>query len=254
MINCNICDCEQTVPLLQKNGYTVHQCTNCQLAFTYPLPEALDDQYDEQYFELYGKHWEFRIKRAQKRLGVIEMIRQKGRLLDVGCSLGYFVQAAESCGWDAEGLEISPFASALARKNGLNVKTGTLKDAGYPDASFDCVTMWDVIEHVPDPTAQMQEINRILTPGGVAVIGTPNLAHALFKIKRTNWRHLKPAEHIFYFQASNLNRLLERTGFVSVNPLQCPGRSSASARTIACELMTQLINPRDVVTVYGVKK
>jgi len=254
-ISCNICGSEVSDILLKKDGHSVYQCQVCGLAFTWPQPEAIADQYDASYFDLYRRRRKFRLKRGDTRLRRIELIKEPGRLLDIGCSLGYFVEAANARGWQAGGVEISAHASEEARKIGLDVKTGVLEDARYADSSFDCVTMWDVLEHVPDPTKHMIEVNRILPPGGLVVIGTPNLDHTRFKMQRENWRHLKPAEHIFYFMKSNISRLLDKTGFDVVHPPIIGGRvfPGSTAAAIKC-CMTRLVQINDVLTVYGVKR
>ncbi len=240
---CNICGAHTENVILAKGGHEVRRCSACGLAFTYPIPEQLEAQYDSAYFELYRKRREFRLARADARLKRIETIKKPGRLLDIGCSLGYFVEAACRRGWNAEGLEISPFAAQEARALGLNVRDGVLQSAGYESGVFDCVTMWDVLEHVPDPTGHMREVNRILADGGLVVIGTPDLGHPAFRLKGVRWRHLKPAEHIFYFSRSSI----AKTGFEEVycKPL---GVLSGAAALIARH--TQL---KDVMTVYGVK-
>ncbi len=254
MTKCNVCDCPDSTLLVEKNGYKVYQCIKCRLAFTYPQPKSLEEQYNESYFELYRKRRDFRLKRASARLSVIELIMPPGRLLDIGCSLGYFVEAGISRGWDAKGIELSPYASQAARESGLDVITGSLENANYPDNSFDCITMWDVLEHIPDPTAHLREIHRILADGGLLVMGTPNLNHALFRLKREQWRHLKPTEHIYYFQESNLNLLLEKTNFKPVKPPIFGGRTFADNTQAAIgEAIRRLVNPKDVMTIYGVK-
>ncbi len=254
MPSCNICGNGNSSVLLSKDGCDVYQCSECGLAFTHPQPQSLDEQYDSSYFDLYRRRREFRLKRADRRLRKIELLMEPGRLLDIGCSLGYFVEAASRRGWQASGIEISPHAAEEARKLGLDVKTGVLEDAAYPDASFDCVTMWDVLEHVPDPTAHMLEVRRVLAPGGLVVIGTPNLAHIAFRRKRERWRHLKPREHIFYFRSGSIGRLLEKTQFDAVTPPIVGGRSfpgSFGARIGSG--FSRIAQPNDVMTVYGVK-
>ena len=231
---CNICDSAVSSILVSKDGCDIYQCAKCGLAFTHPQPTSLDEQYDSSYFDLYRKRHRFRLKRGDARLRRIELLREPGTLLDIGCSLGYFVEAANARGWWASGIEISPHAAEEARKLGLDVRTGVLEGAGYSSGAFDCVTMWDVLEHVPDPTAHMLEVRRVLADGGLVVIGTPNLGHVLFKIKRERWRHLKPREHIFYFGKSSITRLLAKTGFDMVSP----------------PIWTMQLN--DVMVVYGV--
>lgn len=251
---CNICGCEASSLLVEKAGYKVYRCSECGLAFTHPLPESIDEQYDVSYFELYRKRHAFRLKRADARLRRIELMMAPGRLLDIGCSLGYFVEAANARGWQASGIDISEHAAKEACNLGLDVRAATLDRASFPDASFDCVTMWDVLEHVPDPTEHMLEVHRILAPGGLVAIGTPDLGHSAFSLKRERWRHLKPAEHIYYFRDSSIQRLLAKTGFSPVRPPLFGGRSfpgSGGARL--CALLTRIAQPNDVMIVYGAR-
>jgi len=223
------------------------------LAFTHPQPVSLAEQYNSSYFDLYRRRKPFRIRRALSRLSVIELMIPPGRLLDIGCSLGYFVEGALQRKWQASGVEISPQASEEARSLGLDVKTGVLEDVHYPDEAFDCVTMWDVLEHVPDPTLHMREVRRILKPGGILAIGTPNLGHPAFKAKRENWRHLKPSEHIFYFEERTLARLFEKTGFRQVIPPIIPNRRFPGWPVAAARAwLYRTLRLNDVLIVYGV--
>ncbi|NLN74771.1 MAG: class I SAM-dependent methyltransferase [Armatimonadetes bacterium] len=251
---CNICQSVASNVLITKNGFDVYRCPDCGLAFTHPQPQQLSEQYDSSYFDIYRRRRAFRLKRGDRRLRKIELLKEPGRLLDIGCSLGYFVEAANARAWQASGIEISPHAAEYARELGLDVKTGILEDADYSAASFDCVTMWDVLEHVPDPTAHMLEVNRILVDGGLVVLGTPDLGHFRFRVGRENWRHLKPSEHIYYFDKSSITRLLNKTGFEVVQPPLIGGRSFPGSKqaTLNCAV-GRLIQPNDVMMVYGVK-
>lgn len=251
-IVCNLCGSGVERVLISKGGHDIYQCDSCGLAFTHPQPESIDEQYNSSYFDLYRKRRHFRLQRGNERLKRIELLREPGRLLDIGCSLGYFVEAAQIRNWKASGIEISPYASEEARKLGLDAATGVLEDAGYPDAAFDCVTMWDVLEHVPDPTEHMREVHRILSPGGLVVIGTPNLGHIQFRLHGESWRHLKPAEHIFYFHSASLSRLLEKTGFEVVQPPILGGRTfpGSMSATAKCAF-SRVFQINDVLTVYG---
>ena len=253
-IKCNMCESEVSTVLIVKDGHNIYQCSSCGLAFTYPQPQAIEEQYDSAYFDLYRRRREFRLKRGEARLKRVELIKEPGRLLDIGCSLGYFVEAANSRNWNASGIEISPYAAKEARDLGLDVQTGILKEDTYKDSSFDCVTMWDVLEHVTDPTQHMLNVNRILAKGGIVVIGTPNLAHRFFRTKRQNWRHLKPAEHIFYFQQSSISLLLQKTGFSLVYPPIIGGRSFPGSIVASLKSgLSRVVQFNDVMTVYGVK-
>jgi len=251
---CNICGSAGASPLVRKDGHCVYQCSSCGLAFTHPQPVSLSDQYDSGYFDLYRKRREFRLRRAESRLKQIELIRAPGRLLDIGCSLGYFVEAANARGWKACGIDISEYAAEEARKLGLDVRAGTIEQAGCEDASFDCITMWDVLEHVPDPTRHMLEVRRILSEGGLVVIGAPDLGHRMFRLKREGWRHLKPCEHIFYFHRGSIERLLHKIEFEMVRPPVIGGRrfpGSLGAK-LGCAF-SRIAQPNDVMIVYGAK-
>lgn len=251
---CSLCGSPVTRIFLSRDSLDVYRCADCGLAFTHPQPQSLAEQYDSAYFDLYRRRRPFRLKRADSRLAVIELMKRPGRLLDIGCSLGYFVEAAAARGWQAIGVEISPQASEEARAMGLDVRPGTLQQAVFPPEFFDCITMWDVLEHVPDPVGHMLEVRRVLAPDGLVAIGTPDLGHPLRVLKGTKWRHFKPAEHIFYFQRSSITLLFEKTGFRIVRPpliggRRFPGAGAARFRTA----LARLIRLNDVMTVYGVK-
>lgn len=243
---CIICGARAQNVMLVKHGHSVVRCAGCGLAFTHPVPEQLSAQYDSAYFDLYRRRRKFRLARADARLGRIETIRKPGRLLDIGCSLGYFVEAAIHRGWDAEGLEISPYAAREAQDAGLKVRCGVLEDAGYEDGSFDCVTMWDVLEHVPDPVGHMLEVRRVLADDGLVVIGTPDLGHLAFRLKKVKWRHLKPAEHIFYFNRFSIRKLFSATGFREVRP-------RGGVFSLLGSALTRFTQVNDVMTIYGAK-
>lgn len=252
---CELCGGESFTQIAERDGMRVYMCDACQLAATLPQPASVEEQYDSSYFEKYRKRHAFRIARAHDRLAKIELLKGPGRILDIGASLGYFVEAALARGWDARGVEISDAAATEAKEQGLNVFSGELQDAGYEECSFDCVTMWDMLEHAPSPVAHMREVHRILAPGGLVVIGTPDIGHWAFRFKKNEWRHLKPAEHLFYFAESTISKLLTETGFSRVLPPVTSGRKFAgSMRPRIKNMFSRLVRLNDVITAYGVKK
>src|ERR1035437_9046912 len=142
---------------------------------------------------------------------------RKGRLLEVGCGDGSIVKLAAEFGWQAEGVDFDARAVANARRKGLAVRAGALEDQRYPEASFDLVHMSHVIEHVPDPLATLAEIRRVLRPGGLLVLATPNSrswGHAEFG---RSWLHLDPPRHLHLFNRSTLHAAAVRTGFGSIS-------------------------------------
>ncbi len=136
-----------------------------------------------------------------------------GRLLDVGSATGDFLAAARELGWEAHGIDLSPHAAAVARRRGLDVTVGTLADAQFQAASFDVVTMLDVLEHLVDPVAELREVHRVLRPGGLLCVETPNWGSVYRHILRRRWAALQPRLHLLYFDARTASRLLDRAGF-----------------------------------------
>jgi 2-polyprenyl-3-methyl-5-hydroxy-6-metoxy-1,4-benzoquinol methylase len=137
------------------------------------------------------------------------------RLLDVGAAAGFFVEQARLAGWDAEGLELNGWAAEYARERlGVPVRRGSLEDAGYPDRSFAAVTMWEVIEHIPQPRAFIRETARILQPGGLLALSTPDAGSAVARLFGRRWLGWKKIpEHVFFFDRETLGRLLREEGF-----------------------------------------
>jgi SAM-dependent methyltransferase len=135
-----------------------------------------------------------------------------GRLLEIGCSTGFFLNAARLY-FDVVGVEPSAWARNFAEeKLKLRVAAATLDQAKFPDASFDAAAMIDVIEHLADPAAALRETARVLSKGGVLYLVTPDIDSLSAKILRGRWWGLRPA-HVYYFSRRTMTELLERCGF-----------------------------------------
>jgi len=148
---------------------------------------------------------------ARERLDDLKRFITKGRFLEIGCSTGEMLAAAGSS-FTAMGVEADEKTSLLARAHGLDVFTGTLSDAGFPDKHFDAAAMYHVIEHVPSPREELRELRRIIKPGGWLVLETPNIATAWYRLLGARWRQIIP-DHIFFFTPRTITRLCESSGF-----------------------------------------
>ncbi len=140
----------------------------------------------------------------------------RGRLLDVGCGSGWFLKNMKDLGWYVEGVDFDPIAVENAKKIGLTVHFGSLKNQQYPSNYFDAITMSHLIEHVYNPVQLLRECYRILKPGGSIVMVTPNgesWEHSIFK---DNWRGLEPPRHLHIFTVQSLRCLVEKAGFVKI--------------------------------------
>ncbi len=153
---------------------------------------------------------------AGATLEVMGLDRRWGsRLLDVGCGSGRFMDQMRSLGWTTAGVEVDAVAASHARHAfGLDVREGTLHDAGFADASFDVVTLSHVIEHVADPVGLLRECLRVLRPGGHMVVTTPNSASLGHRLFGAAWRGLEPPRHLAIFSRTTLEACAAQAGFI----------------------------------------
>lgn len=148
-----------------------------------------------------------------ERLQWVQRFIASGRLLELGCAEGTFLKLAARAGFHAHGIEPDPVTSALARQcPDIVVFPGTLADAQYPAASFDVIVLFHVLEHLDSPRRTLHELHRLLRPGGILVIETPNIASLWFYLLGRRWRQFIP-DHYYFFSPATLTRLLEESGF-----------------------------------------
>ncbi len=154
----------------------------------------------------------FRRSRLDAEVRFLRAVPQ-GRLLDVGCGSGRWLEAMRELGWQVEGVDFDEQVVKAATDRGLAVRGGSLEQQNFPKASFDAVTLSHVIEHVPDPVRTLTECARILKEGGKLVLWTPNgssLGHTIF---RQHWRGLEPPRHLHIFSPGSMRALLNKAGF-----------------------------------------
>ncbi len=230
-VPCNLCGSEQRQPYCPENGLGLVQCQNCALVYVSPRPDAneLYALYGETYFHNnesgvvgyadYIKD-ETNIRRtANRRMTFIERFVQVGKLLDVGCAVGFFMDEARRRGWQVEGLDVSSFAVDYASEHfGLDAQHGTLTDLSFEPGAYDLVTLWDVIEHVPDPKAYIHRAAELLRAGGVVTLATPDVDSLPAKMAGRRWVGYKLSEeHIYYFSIKTLRQMLEDAGLEVVD-------------------------------------
>jgi 2-polyprenyl-3-methyl-5-hydroxy-6-metoxy-1,4-benzoquinol methylase len=134
-----------------------------------------------------------------------------GRILDVGCGLGYLLSGVDNK-WEKHGIELSQFAAKHASAHGT-VHVGDLRSAAYPDAYFDVVVLYHVVEHMLEPVEEAREIFRVLKAGGTLIVGTPDFDSACARRFGQRYRLLHDRTHVSLFTAESLNRLLWDQGF-----------------------------------------
>jgi 2-polyprenyl-3-methyl-5-hydroxy-6-metoxy-1,4-benzoquinol methylase len=151
------------------------------------------------------------------RLEAVPPYRARGRLLDVGCGSGTYLRAMRDLGWEVCGVEVNAEAARLARERwGLDVRQGTLEEAGLPGSEFDVITFWHTLEHLPSPRRALAECRRLLRPGGLIMLETPNCAGPGARLFGERWFHLDAPRHLYAFTPDTLRRLLAQLGFTAV--------------------------------------
>ncbi|WP_405229945.1 class I SAM-dependent methyltransferase [Lentisalinibacter sediminis] len=146
----------------------------------------------------------------------MEKYRKINKVLDVGCFNGNFLRMARAEGWNVLGSEISAKAAAETEEEcGIAVLVGDLPDLGIERFSCDVVTLFDVIEHVDDPTACLREAHRILRAGGGLYLNTPNIESITSRLLGKEWSAIFPW-HQFYFSARTIRQILEQVGFRNI--------------------------------------
>jgi SAM-dependent methyltransferase len=205
-------------------GYALHACPACKVELLYPQPDesVLAAIYSDHYFlgeqSDEGAERRSRMKSATGALYVdalVKLIRpENAKLLEVGCGHGEVLMEARNRGFAISGIEISPHAAAVANSRlGVQaVQVGSIEEVSLPPGHFDAILAADVIEHVRHPKGFLMRANALLSPGGVVVLITPSLDSWTRRILRSRWMEYK-VEHLYYFSAKSMRRLLEGCGF-----------------------------------------
>jgi len=198
IVECRSCGICQTFPQLSSE-----QAKNYYPAVYYPSLESSEHYYQKTSHQFQAD-----------KIAKLGRFRKSGKLLDVGCGVGYFVLEAVRAHFDAEGLEFSPDAASVGRELWtLKIQTGDFLRAEYPEASFEIVTLWQVFEHFPNPVETLRKVWQILKPGGLLVVAVPNIASIQASLFTNRWYHLDVPRHLFHYSPQTLGRLIEREGY-----------------------------------------
>jgi SAM-dependent methyltransferase len=201
-------------------------CKQCSLLYLQkrPSPQEIGNYYPSEYLPyrtaiqdepLRILRW-MRQRNIGKRVKRIEaaVSTQPGRILDVGCSTGIFLDAMRGAGWDTLGVEIAPDAVAYARERfKLDILQGQMLDHQLPSESFDAITFWDVLEHTFDPFENLKEANRLLKKGGIIALTIPHWESIDRKVFGQAWIGFDAPRHLYVFPRQTLIRMLVASGF-----------------------------------------
>lgn len=212
--------------LFNKRNVKYYRCNKCNLVYQNPQPiyEMTEDIYDGlHYHERFIETEEVYLSTAKIYLDELnkELIKLKDQtnkkninLLDIGCGIGYFLSLAKKDGYDVMGTDISKWvANYVKEHHGIKVVSGNFLELKLPENYFDVITMWQVIEHLPQPNLFLKKIFTLLNPGGILVIATPHVDNWFAQMYKSNWNCFMPDEHLGLFNLESMKLILEKNNF-----------------------------------------
>ncbi|MBL7073049.1 MAG: class I SAM-dependent methyltransferase [Candidatus Omnitrophica bacterium] len=244
-IKCHICNSDRTWFLKKEGNWNIVQCELCGLVYVNPQPE---EDFLKEHYQSYLPESQSDIDNWGKMMAGVfgESLRiinkttgaRRGKLLDIGCAHGFFIEAALNTGWEASGIDLSKQAVQYAEGRGLEVSNSTLFEKKYKDNYFDVITMFYVLEHLPDPGKYLKEIHRVLKPSGVLLVRVPHTTPIVKMLKMFNISNTlyDVPSHLTDFSPQSLKHILKKTGFnairTSIGGMTYP--RSLSERCISC--------------------
>jgi SAM-dependent methyltransferase len=223
--------------VFQKWSFRIVECVECGLVYVNPRAFRIepDDYFEGAYLSTIEKDGQLDGGIATLYGEIIYNLSNRvaqGKLLDVGCAMGHFLGFAKRYGWEVEGAECSPYAARYAEEHfGAKVHpVCVLKDAHLEAESYDACVLVEVIEHLPDPRTTMTEVWRLLQPGGLAYVTTPNFACYRAMLLREEWNAVIPIGHLYHFDSASLAKLLSTIGFINVENLTGPADFEADLK------------------------
>ena len=216
---CVLCRSERRKRFLAAKERTVVECLDCHLRALSPMPSIADlvsinEETVHPFFNACLEDEEsYRVYFA-KKLDDLQRAVPSGRLLDVGCGAGFFLDMARARGYEVQGLDLSPVPANYARSElALDVTEGSIYEYGARDGSVDVITIFQTIEHDPNPAALAERLYRLLTPGGALMVTTPAADGFVARVMGKRWFGYRNVEHVSFFSRQSLRSVLERAGF-----------------------------------------
>jgi SAM-dependent methyltransferase len=214
---CIACGSKEAEPLGIKNELELLRCRECSTIYTPYSPWYTSEYFYEVYYpEQSLSPPPFVQTRLAEITAGFSRYRQQNRLLDIGCGAGSLLVAARKNGWDAQGLEVAEQAIGYVRKLGFEVFQGELQQAEFPAEHFDVITAAEILEHLSEPRVLVQEVARVLRPGGLFWATTPHARGLSARVLGLKWRCVWPPEHLQLFSMAGMKALLLDAGFKQV--------------------------------------
>jgi len=241
---CPLCRSEPRGFAVDFQGFHLARCPSCGLECQHPRPavaQLSEAVYGATYHPAaHAGDAPYRERTFARQLARIErhVAARPASVLDVGCGAGAFLRYARGQGWDASGADLH--VTNAARGTGAPLYEGALPAIDFSGATFDAVRFNHVLEHTPDPLAELRAARRLTRPGGLLVVGVPNLAgwnirlksaQSRLGLKRRPWKHYGALHHLWFFTPATLSRLAEAADFEVIDwETPADGRPEAPGR------------------------
>lgn len=223
-MSCLACKSNKKELYCRTDSFELFKCLNCSLISVSNMPTDSDlNNFYNNYFKTkqYTSKLQSKIRRAKKRLKSIRKYSKGNKFIDVGCNVGFAVEAARQIGFDANGIDLD--ASAIKVANDLFptccFSNDSLEALARDKKQYDVIYCSEVIEHLSSLDKFVDSLLTILAPGGVLLLTTPDMGHfALTKDvkKLIKERFIRPPEHLFYFNKQSIKQLFLSHGFTRI--------------------------------------
>ena len=221
-MNCPVCGSPDRNGGFHTKDRFIVTCARCRLQFVDPLTpaaaEAALEKLGEAFVETYIREEPFYRDYFRRKVNDLLKVAPPGRILDVGCATGVFLDEGRRAGFQEVGVDLLASAVAYARDRlKVDARLGMLEEMGFAPAQFDAVSLFQTIEHVPDPAGLVRELARLLRPGGVLLLTTPDSRGFAARLMGRRWFEYYNEEHLTYFEERSLRRLLADGEFTIIS-------------------------------------
>jgi 2-polyprenyl-3-methyl-5-hydroxy-6-metoxy-1,4-benzoquinol methylase len=222
---CPTCGADDARDELEKDHMRIVRCAVCDLVYVNPVFDEAhytavyaSAEYQDIVRDLGIQSHDYRVERfgvERVELMARHLRADRPRYLDVGCSTGFVVEAARSRGWEGVGIDLNPSAVEFGRQRGLDLRTTSLEGGGFEPASFDAVSLFDVLEHLIDPLRILRRCVALLKPGGILFLYVPNYDSASRLLMGKDAHFIWPTHHLNYYTPVTIRDLMAREGLVT---------------------------------------
>lgn len=216
---CPFCQNNSLKIFIKNKKRKLVECQNCSLLFVSPLPnnekiKELNKKDSKKFFQDYLREETQKKKQFRRYLSLILKNKKDGKILDVGCALGFFLEEAIKSGFKASGVDLLDFAVKFCHKKGFDkVFQSSLEESKFPSSSFDIVTAFHTVEHYSNPDMFFISAKKLLKNNGLLMIAVPNRKSLTARILRKHWFGYHHPQHLLFFEKKTLGNFLAKHGF-----------------------------------------